>query len=301
MKRRALLAAGAALGAAWGRSAPAVAAKPLSSDELELSIFKVGADAAFGRALLAVPKALPKDPELLVLLHGLGETHDSLVGARAFAERYGLLSAVSRLMHPPVARTLKAQDYFGDGRLDAINRRLSARPFKCPVLLCPFTPNPYKTGGDATIARFASFLVGSLKADVEQRTGLTFPAKRCMVSGVSLGGYLAIEVFLRSAEHFAGLGTAQGAFGPNQAARYAQGVAAAVSRVGARRVEILTSTSDSYRRVNELFHQHLQKQGQTSTLRVSPGPHDQRWLNESGTIEMLLSADEVFAARGSAP
>lgn len=299
MKRRAFLTAGAALGASLGASDLALAAKPLTSEELELSVFDVGADVAFGRALLAVPKQLPKDPELLVLLHGLGETHDREVGARAFAERYGLLSAVSRLAHPPVARTLESQDFFGDGRVDEINGRLAARPFKCPILLCPFTPNPYKAGGEPTVARFAEFLAAPLKREVERRTQLTFPAERCMISGVSLGGYLAIEVFLSKPETFCGVGTAQGAFGPNQAARYAKRLASAAGRVGPRRVEILTSTNDPYRRVNELLHRHLQEQAQASALRVSPGPHDQRWLKESGTIEMLLSADDVFAARGT--
>jgi predicted esterase len=301
MRRRAFLAASAALGASAWPSASAAAGKALTSNELELSTLELGTDRAFGRALLAVPKQLPSSPALLVLLHGLGESHDQEIGARAFAERYGLLSAVSRLLQPPLERTLKAQDFFGEGRVDEINRRLSARPFQCPILLCPFTPNPYKAAGEATLARFASFIAGPLKAEVEQRTRTKFPAQRCMISGVSMGGYVAIEVFLRQPELFSGLGTAQGAFGPNQASRYAARIAEATERVGPRRIEILTSSNDPYRRVNELFHQHLQKKGQASTLRVSPGPHDQRWLNESGTIEMLLSADDVFAASRSKP
>lgn len=301
MRRRAFLAGGAALGASFEGPRTAACATQLASNELELTDLKLGTDAAFGRALLAVPKRLPKDPSLLVLLHGLGETHNQEIGARAFAERYGLLSAVSRLVQPPVQRTLTTQDFFGKGRIDEINQRLAARPFQCPILLCPFTPNPYKAGGEPMIARFASFVTGPLKGEVEQRTRLKFPAQRCMISGVSLGGYLAIEVFLSKPEQFCGLGTAQGAFGPNQAARYAQGLATAVERVGPRRVEILTSSNDPYRRVNELLHRHLQKKRQASALRVSPGPHDQRWLNESGTIEMLLAADEIFAAGGATP
>lgn len=297
MKRRALLTA--ALGATFGGVGSVAAAKALVSDELDLTELKLPGDQAFGRALLAVPKHLPARPELLVLLHGLGETHDQEVGARAFAERYGLLDAVARLMHPPVQPTL-TQDYFGAGRVDEINQRLAARPFKCPILLCPFTPNPYKSGGEETIVRFASFVTGKLKGEVEQRVQLKLDARRVMVSGVSLGGYLAIEVFLKQPQAFCGVGTAQGAFGPNQAARYAAGVAAAVERVGARRVEILTSSFDPYRANNEQFQKHLQKKQQASRLRVSPGPHDQRWLKESGVIEMLLSADDVFATGGGA-
>jgi hypothetical protein len=73
------------------------------------------------------------------------------------------------------------------------------------------------------------------------------------------------------------------------------GVEQACARVGRRRVEILTSSFDPYRKNNQLFHQHLRQRGQNSRLRVSPGPHDQRWLNESGVIEMLLSAEAAFA------
>jgi predicted alpha/beta superfamily hydrolase len=120
-----------------------------------------------------------------------------------------------------------------------------------------------------------------------------------MISGVSLGGYLAIEIFLKSPSSFAGLVTAQGAFGPNQAARYAA-AAAAVPSIAEQRIEILTTSFDPYRTPNELFYKHLQKRGVASHLRVSPGPHDQRWLNESGVIEMLLAAQTVLQSKTEA-
>lgn len=295
MKRRALLAAAATLTAAL--PARHGAAKALESAELSLTELNLHGDPAFGRALLAVPRALPPEPELLVLLHGLGETTDSEIGARAFAERYGLLTAVSRLLHPPLVPLDPKHDYFGDGRVAEINARLQQRPFRCPIVVCPFTPNTYKPGGDEVLVRFASFVAGRLKAEVEQRAGTAFPSARCMIGGVSLGGYLAIELFLRQPEIYCGLCTAQGAFGPNQAARYAAAVQQATARVGPRRVEILTSSFDPYRRQNELFHKHLRQKSQASRLRVSPGPHDQRWLNESGVVEMLLCAEDVFAAQ----
>jgi pimeloyl-ACP methyl ester carboxylesterase len=118
-----------------------------------------------------------------------------------------------------------------------------------------------------------------------------------MVSGVSLGGYVALHVFLHRPEAFCGLGLAQAAFARDQAAHYAKKLAEATGRVGARRVEILSSSFDPYRRPSELLHQHLQRREQASTLRVSPGPHDQSWLKESGVIEMLLSADDVLGER----
>ena len=292
MKRRGFLAL--ATGLYGGAHAGPTLAKALESAELSLSELTLPGDPAFGRALLAVPRVLPPKPELLVLLHGLGETVEQTMGSRAYAERYGLLTAVARLTHPPLALLDAQRDYFGAERLVELNGRLARRPFRCPVLLCPFTPNTYKARGDEVLARFASFVTGRLKAEVEQRTGATFPVSRAMISGVSLGGYLAIELFLKNPEAFCALGTAQGAFGPQQAARYALSVEQATARVGKRRVEILTSSLDPYRRQNELFHQHLQRRKQASRLRVAPGPHDQRWLKESGVIEMLMSADDVF-------
>lgn len=296
MKRRALLQAAAALAAS-----PAAAAKSLESAELSLEEASLGKDPAFGRFLLAVPRSLPAAPELLVLLHGLGETTGQTVGARAFAERYGLLSAVARLTHPPLERTDLRFDYFGEGRLPELNEQLRRRPFQCPVLLCPFTPNPYQMGGDQVLQRFAEFVTGPLKVEVEQRVGVSLSAPRTMISGVSMGGYMAIEIFLKRPELFGGLGIAQGAFGPNQAVRYASAVAAATERVGRRRVEVLTSSMDPYRPTNQQFHRQLTQRKQASRLRVSPGPHDQRWLKESGVIEMLLGADDVFAEQRAVP
>jgi pimeloyl-ACP methyl ester carboxylesterase len=294
MKRRALLAS-SVLSLIPGRLLGAP--KPLESAELSLIELSLPGDAAFGRALLAVPRALPKDPALLVLLHGLGETNDQDVGARAFAERYGLLSAVERLTHPPLLRTEPRQDFFGEGRLAEHNARLAERPYPPPVMVCPFTPNPYKPGGNEVLTRFMRFVNGDLRAAVEHRVGATFPASRTMLAGVSMGGFLAIEIFLQRPELFCGLGVVQAAFGPNQAVRYAAGVSKASERLGRKRVEILTSSLDPYRRSNELFQRHLLERKQASRLRVSPGPHDQRWLKESGVIEMLLAADDVLSER----
>jgi len=288
MKRRTFLSAGLTLVAArgWG--------KTLESAELDIQEILLRGDAAFGRALLLVPRQLSANPGMLMLLHGLGETTDQQTGARAYAERYGLLSAVARLTHPPLAPLEAKADYFGPGRLAELNARLAQARFRCPVLVCPFTPNPYKQGGEELVRRFAAFLSGALKSEVEQRVGVAFPASRSIISGVSLGGYLAIEAFLQHPECFGTLGVTQGAFGPNQAQRYAAGVQAAVERVGARRVDVLTSSFDPYRAANEAFHRHLQRRGQSAHLRVSPGPHDQRWLRESGVVEVLLAAQDAL-------
>lgn len=293
MKRRALLATGVI--AAFARASMAAADKRLESSELSLIELSLSGDAAFGRALLAVPRPLPPEPGLLVLLHGLGETNDQDIGAHAFAERYGLLSAVERLTHPPLSRTELRQDFFGEGRLAELNARLRERPYRPPVMVCPFTPNPYKPNGNQVLTRFMRFVNGDLRAAVEHQLGTSFPGARSMISGVSMGGFLAIEIFLQRPELFSGLGAVQAAFGPNQAVRYAAGISKACERLGPRRVEILTSSFDPYRRNNEQLHRHLSARKQATRLRVLPGPHDQTWLKESGVIEMLLAADDVLS------
>ncbi len=300
MKRRDALLGGLALSS--GLCGARAEAKPLTSEQLAMAELQLPGDRAFGRALLFTPKKLGPRPELLILLHGLGETHDQVVGMRAFAERYGLLQAVARLSQPPLSRTLPKQEYFGDGRLDELNARLQSRPFRCPVLLCPFTPNPYKSGGGALLGRYGEFLVGALKAEVEGRVGVSFPSERCFISGVSLGGYVALESFVRKPEAFGGLGVVQGAFAAAQAGRYAEAIRAASERLGPRHVEILSSSLDPYRKPSEALYQQLQRRQVSSRLRVSPGPHDQAWLRESGVIELLLGAEYAFSEeRGAAP
>jgi enterochelin esterase-like enzyme len=143
------------------------------------------------------------------------------------------------------------------------------------------------------VDRYATFVSERLKAGVEERVGRSFGG-RVVLSGVSLGGYLAIQLFLRNPGAFCGIGLAQAAFNQDQATRYASAIAAATEKVGARRVEILSSSFDPYRRANEQLHRQLERRQLPSRLRVSPGPHDQSWLKESGTIEMLLSAEDVL-------
>jgi predicted esterase len=292
MDRRAVLAGFSALAASAavrsGQAAPV-----LHSEELELSELNLPGHARFGRVLLAVPRELPAQVPVLVLLHGLGEAHDQSLGARAFAERYGLLSSVARLTRPPLQRTPKSPDYFGDGRLEQLNESLAAKPFPKLVIACPFTPNPYKAGA-ALMDRFAEFVTGQLSPAIEERVQRSFSSERRMISGVSMGGYVALEVFLRRPENFCGVGLAQGAFGANQAEKYAFALEAVQKRVGPRAVELLTSTLDPYRRPNELLRDRLTKLKVPCELRVAPGPHDQRWLRESGVIELLMGARRAF-------
>jgi hypothetical protein len=83
----------------------------------------------------------------------------------------------------------------------------------------------------------------------------------------------------------------QGAFSVAGANRYAQRIADAFARVGPRPVHLESSSGDPYRKPNEALSRRLHALGVPNTLRIPPGPHNQPWLREIGTLEMLLWHD----------
>src|SRR5262249_37323725 len=93
------------------------------------------------RMMIFVPRHLtePERVPLLVLLHGLGETSDDRLGAHAWSDRYGLVTAYERLRRPPIVRTSTRADWT-DARLAEVNASLAARPFRGFVVACPSMP-----------------------------------------------------------------------------------------------------------------------------------------------------------------
>ena len=61
-----------------------------------------------------------------------------------------------------------------------------------------------------------------------------------------------------------------------------------VASSGPRPLHLLTSSRDPFREANQRLAAELMRRGVPHQLRVLPGPHDQPWLRESGTLEMLL-------------
>ncbi|NLE86592.1 MAG: hypothetical protein GX607_09360 [Myxococcales bacterium] len=311
MKRRAFLSlptlsagslAAAAL-PAWPMTAWADAAAPkkpadrFASEELEAHDLQVPGRASLARrALVLAPRHLKAGtrPRALVLLHGLGETGNEALGIRAWAELYGLISAYERLRRPPLERILPRARYATDERLEELNRSLAARPFEGLLLICPVTPNPYKPGPAArTLDAYTEWLFDSLLPTVRERVG---PFSALGIDGCSLGGYAALEVFLRRPTAFATLGSVQGAFGEPRAERYATLLAEALEGKKPVPIHIETSSEDPYRKANELLARRLKDRGVEATLRVPPGPHNQPWLREIGTLEMLLWHDRHLRA-----
>lgn len=296
--RRTFLVTAAAAGASLAAGASArsgfCAPSPADLEVRDISVPGLGR-----RFVLLVPKHLAKGERvpLLILLHGLGETGDPRMGAFAWLERYGLGTAYDRLRRPPVERTSKRADWT-DARVREVNASLAARSFRGFVIACPYTlnvgksPNPGKTLDDYT-SWIADVVIPQARRDAPVIPDVAHTA----IDGCSLGGYVGLEVFLRRPDLFAAWGGVQSAFGAHRAAGYADRIERALSSQAPRsiRLHLETSAGDPFREGNERLSALLTKKGIANDLLVLPGPHDQPWLRESGTLEMLLWHDRMRA------
>jgi enterochelin esterase-like enzyme len=248
------------------------------------------------RTLVLLPSGLDagRPARLLVALHGRGEAHDPEIGVRAWLDRYGLGSAYERLSTPPLASRSRRGDW-APGRIDELNGSLARVPFAGLVVACPFTPDPARTrgGASAVVRELGRYVVEELVPEVRTLGPIVEGAEGVRVDGCSMGGPLAIELFLARPDRFGALGIVQAAMGPHRAAGYAERLRAARMAHHRDPVHVLTSTADPFREGAEALSRELTRAGVDASLRVAPGPHDQPWLRESGTIEML-----VFHERG---
>lgn len=239
------------------------------------------------RARLLVP---PTPPErLLILLHGRGEAHSEALALDAWPKSYGLDDAVRRLHSPPVGPVLRTPK-LDPARKDRINRELAARPFKGFAILCPVTPNPAKhSDRDALFDAYAAWLFEVLVPHV--RSKLPSLKERLGLDGCSMGGYVAWEVLLRRPEALDTFGTVQAAFGAARGAHYADAVAAMPVRP---HMHILTSSNDTFVEANTKLSKELTRRGIGHDFDAPDGPHDQPWLRQIGTLEMLLWHDRAL-------
>ncbi len=295
MRRRSfLLASLAAGGAGFGR---ALGATPESADLSAVDLELDGDPRIARRALLLVPRHLPEGQRLrlLVLLHGLGETGDELAGIHAWGDRYGLVRAYERLRRPPVRRIDERLGYLTDQRSGELGRLLAARPFTGLAMVCPVTPAPHRVGAVATVLdRYAGWVVDTLLPAVRARIPLAPGPWSTGIDGCSLGGYVGLEVFLRHPAAFGALGTVQGAFSAVSGRDYARRLARAMERVGPRPIHVESSTWDPYREGAVALAGELKALDVPHVLQIPPGPHDQPWLREVGTLEMLLWYDRTL-------
>lgn len=301
LSRRQALGALAALGGlSLAGSGPAHAnppagAAPPKFQDFEVRDLSVDGDARVARRFtLLVPKHLAKGQQvpLLILLHGLGEAHDERLGAYAWLERYGLGTSYERLRRPPVERTHARPDWT-DARLAEVNARLAKRSFNGFAIACPFTPRVSKSplGAPVALDVYADWIEKVLIPRARKEAPVLTGGASTFIDGCSMGGPIAIELFSRKPSLFGALGMVQSAFGVHRAPGFAQRIAEAMDRGGPKPVSIITSSGDPFRDANRALAKALGERKVDVTLRESPGPHDQPWLRETGTIEMLLWHD----------
>lgn len=255
----------------------------------------LGGDTRIGtRFTMLVPKTEEKVP-LLVALHGLGETHDQKLGAYAWIDRYGLGTAYDRLCEPPVRRESDKARYWDDERLAEVNTLLKEQPMRGFAVCCPYTPNVYKSplGRDGVLDAYANWIVDEVLPRARKEANVFTDAGHTFLDGCSLGGYVGIEVFLRKPQIFGAWGSVQGALGAHRVADYAKRLADVVTKHGERPIHIETSSGDTFREVNQTLSSLLKKHGIKHVLRMPPGPHNQPFLRDSGTLEMLLWYDRL--------
>jgi enterochelin esterase-like enzyme len=263
IERRALLAGAGAVALAIRR---ARAEPPAPAPDLDLR--EVEVDGGWSRLfVLAVPRHLAVGVRvpLVVLLHGLGETGDSRMGAWAWVQRYGLSTAYEGLRE---AGTLRGM-----------------------VLACPYMPN-LPVADPHALDDYARWVVETVipRARAEAKVAFDRPSLTYL-GGVSLGGHFSLEVVLRRPDAFGAWAGVQTAIGRGAGERYAQRLAPLVQG-GRLAVLVETSTEDPFRPGSEALARGLSPSGAATTFVVLPGPHDQPWLRRSGTPRMLQWLDD---------
>ena len=155
------------------------------------------------------------------------------------------------------------------------------------------TPNVAKLANPASaLDRYASWLVDVMLPRARKEAPVFGDAAHTHLDGCSMGGFVGLEVFLRRPDVFGAWGGVQSAFGAPRAAGYADRLAQVVRKTP-RPIHLETSEQDPFRAANELLSAELKRRGVPHELLVLPGPHDQPWLREAGTLEMLLWHDRL--------
>jgi predicted esterase len=290
VSRRRFLGACAAVSVSGPGLSAAVA--PRVTQDLDIRDITVTGDRQLARRALVLSPKHARGGErfpVLVLLHGLGETDSEELGVHAWSDRYGLIDADAHLRHPPVSG---ARRYLSDERIAQIDAELARMPYRGFVLVCPFTPNIYKLPPPAVaLDRYADWIVGTLLPAVRANAPATTDVAATAIDGVSLGGFVAFEVFLRKPEMFGAVGGVQTAIGDQTALGYAARLRALVDRVGPRAVHIESSIWDPSLPAHMTMSKRLHQLGVPHDLDVLTGGHDQIFLREVGTLEMLLWHD----------
>jgi poly(3-hydroxybutyrate) depolymerase len=249
-------------------------------EDIEIS----GSAGATRRVRLVLPEGVSAD-RLLILLHGRGEANSERLALRAWSHLYGLLDAEQRLRHPPVSALLD-RPRIGAERLRRVNGELDQRPYRGMVIACPITPNPADHAARAAMFdAYSEWLHEHLVPTLTKRLGTS--KLRVGLDGCSMGGYVALEMLMRAPTRYHSFGTVQAAIGAWRAPGYAAGLTRALSAKTAPKIHLQTSTHDPFLAASEALSRALTGAGYANELDVIPGGHDQLWLRQIGTLEML--------------
>ncbi len=243
------------------------------------------------RFVLLAPRYQNADAPLplCVFLHGLGETTNERLGAYAWVEKYGLGLAWQRLKRDPVRRMGKRGESRAP-RLAEINYQLTARPFRGFMMACPFMPNPK---GAADLDDYAKWIETSLVPRCRREVPCLTEVAKTYLCGVSLGGYVSLEMLTRLSHVFGAWAGLQTAIATSAAAGYAEKIATTPGKP----MLVLTSTEDHWRASSEALTAAFDRHKIRNESRTIWGPHDQAWLREAGTVEALFWLDRLHQPR----
>ncbi|HSU41551.1 MAG TPA: hypothetical protein VLJ38_18365, partial [Polyangiaceae bacterium] len=172
---------------------------------------------------------------------------------------------------------------------------LAAEPYRGIAVACPYTPNVFRQPSTPlALDRYAAWIADGLLPELRKILPLPEGPSAIGVDGVSLGGYVSLEVFLRRPEAFGAVGALQAAIGENLTDYYATRFKAALDRVGPRPLRIATTAWDKERPTSERLVARLRAHDVPVTLDNSPGGHDQGFLREAGSLELLYYYDRTL-------
>lgn len=249
-------------------------------------------------AKLLWPRGAAGPLPVLVLFHGLGETKREADGLIAWSERYGVQAAASALLAPPLLPGRGRHALFGAKRATVLNGWLTTRSFRPYAVLCPFTPDVFRRPLAPSLDRYADWVFDRLLPEARAVAPLVEERSRALsIDGCSLGGYVALELLRRRSPLLGSAGALQPALDEGGAPEHAEHIAHALARSGPLPLRLATSTGDGYRKAVEATSRSLRRLAIPHELAVSPGGHDQRFLREVGTLELLLWHERQLWAR----
>ncbi len=224
---------------------------------------------------------------IVIAFHGMGEARAGAArGFLAWPDKYGLIEAYDALLRPPLTRVA-----FGglvrDADLAALNAELSARPLQGVFVVGVYTPDLLvEEGREQRLSAYAHWVANVLVPRVRAVFPVTSAtARQVGVDGVSLGGMVALEVFVRHPDVFGAVGSIQPAIGGEEA-QLAERLA---TSAGAHPValRLLSSDADPLLPVTRKLSTELRKRQVPHTLVVTPGGHDYAFNRGPGAIELV--------------